>query len=236
MRTSFGWKPQLRKHGGKRRGAGRKAMGKRSGVSHKKRERVDSDTPVMLTMKIREGLPNLRTQETHDLWKAVLRAIRRTRSDFRVVHYSIMGNHLHLLAEADSTEALSSGMISLLGRFARALNKMWDRKGKVFADRFHLSPLDSPIAVRRAIAYVLTNARKHGIRWLKGLFDPFSSAKLFPGWYLPEGAEELLGDVHGQDVVSEPRSDLLRKDWYLGGGKICASHVPGPPPRFLTAS
>jgi len=227
MRTSSGWKPQVRKHGGRRRGAGRKPFGKRSGVSHRRRDEVYAHTPVMLTMKLRKGLPTLRSKKAHDLWKAVLRAIRRTRSDFRVVHYSLLGDHIHMLVEADSTEALSRGMIALQTRFALAWNKLWGRAGKVFADRFHLSLLDSPARVRSAIAYVLNNARKHGIRWLKGLFDPFSTGSLFTGWMLPDGAEHLLGDVRLQDVVSEPRTDLLRQDWYLGGGRICATHVPG---------
>ena len=155
MRLSFVGTPRVLKRGGKREGAGRKPLGKGSGTPHCKRDEVDEETPLMLTMKIRKGLPSLRRKATHDLWKAALRAVRRARKDFRVVHYALMGDHIHLLVEGDSTDAVSKGMISLQVRFATAWNKVLGRRGKVFADRFHHLLLDGPLAVRRAIAYVL---------------------------------------------------------------------------------
>ena len=202
-------------------------MHRGSGTPHKKRERVQSHTPLMITMKLCKGLPSLRTMPTHDLWKEVLRALRRARSDFRVVHYVLMGNHIHMLVEVDSTKSLSSGMISLKTRFARRWNKMLGRKGKVFGDHYHHWLITAPHEARNAIAYVLKNARKHGIRWFKGIFDPYSSASLFPGWVLPKDALDLLEDVALQDVVFEPRTDLLAKDWLMAGSKISARTAPG---------
>jgi hypothetical protein len=65
-------------------------------------------------------------------------------------------------------------------RLARALNRLWGRKGQVFADRYHVRALRSPLEVRRALAYVLHNARKHG-DWGRGI-DPFSSGPWFDGF------------------------------------------------------
>jgi REP element-mobilizing transposase RayT len=42
------------------------------------------------------------------LREATIVAARR--EDFRIVHFSIQGNHVHLIAEADSKTALAKGM------------------------------------------------------------------------------------------------------------------------------
>ena len=59
--------------------------------------------------------------------------------------------------------------------FAKGLNRLWRRRGKVFADRYHDHVLRTPTEVNNAVRYVLQNAARHGIRLLKGI-DPFSSA------------------------------------------------------------
>jgi putative transposase len=120
-------------HGGKRKGAGRKPKGTKAGVSHEKRVRFKPYQPLMVTMRLCEGLPSLRADREHEIVLAALAASER--DDFRAAHYSVQSNHLHLIVEAAGHDALSSGMIGLTVRIARALNKLWKRKGKVFADR-----------------------------------------------------------------------------------------------------
>ena len=102
------------------------------------------------------------------------------RFGFRLVHYSIQTTHLHLIVEARDSRALSRGMQGLLVRAARALNRAWGRKGSVFADRYHARALSSPLEVRRALVYVLQNARHHGLR-VAGV-DVYSSGPWFDGW------------------------------------------------------
>ena len=69
---------------------------------------------------------------------AIARALGgiKAREDFRVVHFSIQDNHIHLLVEAHDTLALSRGMQALTIRMARALNRAASRTGKVFDDRY----------------------------------------------------------------------------------------------------
>jgi REP element-mobilizing transposase RayT len=83
------------------------------------------------------------------------------RGDFRLVEYSIQHNHLHLIVEAESREALSRGMISICARFARAVNRVFRRVGQVIAGRYHVQLLTSPTQVRNALRYLLLNVRKH---------------------------------------------------------------------------
>ena len=114
------------------------------------------------------------------------------RNDFRLVHYSIQGNHAHLIVEADSEDALGRGMKALGSRLARAVNRVFRRSGPVLADRYHLHVLRTPREVRNALAYVLLNARKHAAqagRTLSRAFgiDPASSGRWFDGWRRPVG-------------------------------------------------
>jgi len=58
------------------------------------------------------------------------------------------------------------------------------RHGPVFGDRFHARALKTPREVKRALAYVFGNFRKHvaGARALVGVLDGCSSARWFDGW------------------------------------------------------
>lgn len=112
------------------------------------------------------------------------RAIRDTRRDgFRVTHYSIQADHIHILVEAEDRTALSNGMRSLAVRIAMRVNSrvLGRRRGRVWGDRYHRRDLTSPSDVRNALVYVLANHRKHGEVDV-GLLDPCSSGPWFTGW------------------------------------------------------
>ena len=86
------------------------------------------------------------------------------RRGFRLVHFSIQGNHIHLIVEASDEVRLARGLQGLAVRIARGLNKLMGRVGKVFADRYHAHVLRSPAEVARAVAYVLGNFFVHALR------------------------------------------------------------------------
>ena len=203
--------------GGKRAGAGRKPKGERAGVSHKEREAVCSRYPVHVTVKLVKGLPSLRRNKE----RRVLVGAFRTgceRFGFRLVHFSIQSNHLHLIAEAKGREALSRGMQGLLVRIARRLNKAWGRKGKVFGDRYQAHVLKSLREVRNALCYVLHNAKKHCR--LKVDVDPFSSGAWFDGW-----KERVKGLV--ETPLAGARTWMLNVGW-RGRGLISVRERPAP--------
>jgi len=134
---------------------------------------------VHVTTRVVEGCPNLRGQ----LAQHVLRncfAKGCDRFGFRLVHYSVQSNHLHLLAEAKDRRSLWRGLQGLFVRIAKNLNKLWGRRGSVFEDRYHRRLLKTPREVRNALCYVLHNARRHGLR-VAGI-DPCSSGRWFSGW------------------------------------------------------
>jgi len=59
------------------------------------------------------------------------------RFGYRLIEFSVQGNHIHLVVEAPDVVALGRAMKGLEVRMARALNKVMKRKGPVFADRYH---------------------------------------------------------------------------------------------------
>ena len=64
---------------------------------------------------------------------------------------------------------------------ARALNKLWGRRGKVFPDRYHDEVITTPTQARNALRYVLQNGKKHGVVPSSSI-DLCSSAPVFDGW------------------------------------------------------
>ena len=186
---------ELPVRGGKRTGAGRRPKGGRALVSHAARPRFSKATPVHVTLRVRQEVWNLRSARS---WRRIRGAFANAcgRFGMRLIQFSIQGNHIHLLVEADNDRALSRGMQGLSVRIAKALNAMMDRKGRVFADHYFARPLLTPTEVVNAIRYVLGNHTHH---FGKRGVDPYSSS-----------------DLRGQDresLLRDPQSWLLRVGW-----------------------
>jgi REP element-mobilizing transposase RayT len=113
---------------------------------------------------------------------AVKGATRRDERRFRVVHFSVQWDHVHLVVEASDRRALSSGLASVAIRIARTVNQLIRRRGRFWADRWHGRELTSPRQVRNALVYVLANFRKHAQARLAPGVDAFSSAARCDGW------------------------------------------------------
>ena len=113
-----------------------------------------------MTLRTLEGVGYLRGSRRY---QAILAALREAKERYRlrVIHYSVQGNHLQLLVEADGARSLARGVQGLAVRLARALNRVAKRRGKVFADRYHAQVLASRREVARALRYLLENFRHH---------------------------------------------------------------------------
>jgi len=197
-----------RNWGGRRKGAGRKPKDVSAGVSHRRRAALASRFPVHVTTRLQQGLPSLRSKRVYTALRAAF-AAGCNRAGFRLVHYSVQRNHLHMIVESADGTCLSRGMQGLLIRVARTLNRLWSRSGKVFADRYHDHILRTPREVRQALAYVLNNARRHGLR-LKLAIDHFTSGWWFDGW---REKPTFKGLSSIQQPVAEARTWLLSAGW-----------------------
>jgi len=182
------------RRGGMRAGAGRKRIPrhKRSYVPHIRRPKVTKSTPVHVTLRCVAGLPSLRRANPQRFIERVF--AKENRRGFRLVHYSIQGNHLHLICEGRDTQALSRGVQRVSSMMARKLNRYFSRRGRLFKERFHGVVIKTPRQMRAALRYVLLNHHKHQVEAMRAAqpsggsvvgFDAYSSARYFDGWRRP---------------------------------------------------
>jgi len=213
--------------GGSRPGAGRKP-GARRRDAHRRRAPLAPRHPCHVTLKVRSDIPSLRVRrlvsELERSWRET-----RERGRFRLVHYSIQNDHVHMIVEASSARDLACGLKAVVARFARAVNRAFRRAGPVHADRSHVHVLRSLREVRNAIAYVLLNARRHLAKQGRALpriprIDPASSGRCFSGWR--KGAPLS----HDPPAVAAARTWLLSIGWRRRG-LIDPAEVLGVSPR-----
>jgi REP element-mobilizing transposase RayT len=189
--------------GGYREGAGRpKKPG--AGVPHSRRPTLAARHPVHVTARVRDDAARLRTRQC---FKVVASCIgkARERDGFRLVHFTVQSNHLHVIAEARDAIALARGIQGLSIRIAKAVNRVLARRGAVFADRYHAHALRTPTEVANAIAYVLGNSHVHAAR---------------RGRRIPSDAIDPLTSAANCHLVAEPRTWLLSIGWILGPPRI----------------
>ena len=224
--------PASRRWGGRRIGAGRKP-GPRPALAHARRAAFRK-LPAHVTLRLRRDLPSLRAVP-------IVHEIERTFADgcsrpgFRLVHYSLQGNHAHLIVEAHDRETLGCGMMAIGARLARAVNRIAGRTGSVLAERYHLRLLPTPKEVRGALRYVLLNARRHAAKARAALtrkgsvrLDPASSARWFDGWKGggSAGNESVRGSPMERPAVARARTWLLKVGWRRYG-LLDPADVPG---------
>jgi hypothetical protein len=168
---------------------------------------------------MRSDVPSLRTVPiVHEIERSFAAGCRRP--GFRLVHYSLQGNHAHLIVEAHDREALGRGMKAIGARLARAVNRSANRSGQVLADRYHVHMLPTPREVHRALRYVLLNARRHSAVIAAELMkpvrlDPASSGQWFDGW--KRGSWTV--DERSTDETACDRPPVTRaRTWLLAVG------------------
>ena len=170
----------IRAWGGRRAGAGRRPTRERVGVPHRARDRHVARCPAHVMLRAISGLPSLRAEAFPAVRTALSRA---SRGPFRVLHWSVQRDHLHLLVEADSPTGFVRGVQGLTTRLAKAVNLALGRHGRMWGDRYHARLLRTPREVRNALVYVLNNWRKHCAA-ARGL-DAYSTAGWFRDWRTP---------------------------------------------------
>jgi REP-associated tyrosine transposase len=227
---------ELFRNGGKRKGAGRKPKGRRSGTSHAKRPEVKLRHPLHVVLRVVPAVGSLRRRKMYQaIREATIAAALR--EQIRIVHISLQRNHVHLLVEAENKLALSRGMQGFQISAARNINTILGedryrrRRGRVFADRYFAGAITSPRRAHHAISYIVNNWRKHkedqeGLArtWL---VDPFSSGASFAGWKELEDKHFMwpLRETYDPLIVRQPQSWLLREAWKKSG-PISARDVP----------
>jgi REP element-mobilizing transposase RayT len=172
-----------------------------AGVWHVRRPDFSRHHPVHVTLRTVSTVGYLRRQRVVSALEHAFRQAR-VRFGMRIVHYSIRGNHVHLVVEANNRESLAKGMQGLAIRVAKTLNRVLRRNGRVWADRYHAHVLKARREVANALRYVLGNFSRHAQRRGRraDFIDAFSSIR-------------FLGYVEIDAPVAEPSTWLLRVGW-----------------------
>jgi hypothetical protein len=202
LKERIGW-------GGRRKNAGRNRRGLKR-MPHRARPTHRKANPVHVTLRIARGVGNLRRKAPFHLIKQAMIA-GKLRDDFRLVHFSVQRNHLHLIVEAHDARALSNGIRALEIRIAHKINRLERRKGRLFSDRYHTHELTTPRETRLALAYVVQNARHHahdrGVLLPRNWIDPYASGRWFDGWPIAIAAPP------DDAPVARPTVWLLTRGW-----------------------
>ncbi len=162
--------------------------------------------------------PSLRSGALVREWKRAL-AEASEREGFRVTHYSLQGDHAHLIVEAKGKKALAAGMKSIGTRLARALNRVSGRSGAVLDGRRH------PGSTRRARRAGSTAGDRRSPATFRRLAAVPRWPVRAPGCFASAGA-------------AAPRSDLVQRHRGLhgadggrrGGGAARSGATPEPAP------
>jgi len=205
----------FRSWGGRRPGAGGPRGARRRAMPHRRRGPHDRHVPVHVTLRAAPGIPSLRESRVFAAVREALAAA--SRDAFRLVHWSVQADHIHLLVEAESGRSLARGCQGLAVRVAKAVNRLLRRHGAVWGDRYHARRLRTPSEVRRALVYVLQNWKRH-VPGARGL-DPRSSAAWFDGWQTPPPR------APGAAPVRTARTWLARVGWRRYG-RLDAGECP----------
>jgi REP element-mobilizing transposase RayT len=135
-------------------------VAEREGVAHRKREAFARPLPVHVTMRMTEGVPYLRERQA---FIVVARAFWNAQNRFgtRLTHFSVQGNHVHVIVESADSRSLARAMKGLAIRIALGINGLRKRDGRVIDDRYDVHILRTPTEVRHAVRYVLKNHEHH---------------------------------------------------------------------------
>lgn len=222
---------ELFRHGGRRKGAGRKPKHGRAGSPHKRRQAIKPHNALHVVLRI---VPEIESLRRRAMYKAIREATvtAAMRGRLRIIHVSLQKTHVHMLAEADDTKALARGMQGFEIAAARNINTALGsggrrRRGQVFADRYHVEVITSPTQARHTISYILSNWRKHGEdrgeRSSTWLVDPFSTGILFPDWAETADRPTMWQVPANYDpmLVFRPKSWILREGWKKAGTISC---------------
>ena len=129
-----------------------------------------------------------------DMFLNVVMEAKRKYS-FRLIHFAIMSNHIHLLMKPIGEPRLLSGIMRwILSVFATRFNKELNRKGHVWYDRFKSSIIDTKEYFTYVFEYISNNPVK------AKLTDSVYS-------YPYSGIFHLVNKLY--DVIDKPTKEIL---------------------------
>ncbi|MEI8348179.1 MAG: transposase [Pseudomonadota bacterium] len=186
-------------------------------VPHRLREEIPKKKPVHVVWHLNPHVPPCRRKNILLIFKKAV--LKGRLMGLKVIHFSLMNNHLHLLIETENKKALAKALQSFAISFTKRLKNFNGlKKTPIFKERYFCHILKSLREVKHAIHYILMNGKKAGLSRYD--IDPYSSAinlrslcpKLFPelDFNLPRVYFSKITDFW-QGALSPPSFWILRK-------------------------
>ena len=167
-----------------------------------------------------------REDEDYEIYRRLLRKYS-DRYALHICSYSLMPNHVHLIAVPDREEALADTVQSVDGTYATLFNGLYGTVGHLWQGRFFSCPMDEG-HFWNAVRYVERNAVRAGLVGRAEVY-PWSSAAGHCGlrtdpllsneWPFPNPIANWSGWLAGSDMGED--EELLRKN--TQSGYPCAS-------------
>lgn len=80
-----------------------------------------------------------------------------------VLNYAVTSNHVHLLVQDSSPEAIARSMQLVAGRSAQEYNQRKRRQGAFWEDRYHATAIETDAHLHRCVVYVDLNMVRAGV-------------------------------------------------------------------------
>ena len=119
-----------------------------------------------LTVHTRGDVPSLRTDVAMGVFRDLLAGARQR--GVRTVALTIMPTHVHWVVVPESAAALRDATRYVFGQFARRLDVLLGRRGRVFVERFWSVCAKAARHAWNLLGYVLRNPAAAGLRRRRG--------------------------------------------------------------------
>jgi REP element-mobilizing transposase RayT len=178
-------------------------------VPHRTRLEIPKGKPVHVVWRVNPHVPPCRRSPVLKVFRqAVLKA---RQWGLRIVHFSLMNDHLHLLIEAENKKDLGKSLQSFAISFTKRLKHLYQlRKTPIFKERYFCHILRTVQEVKNALWYVLLNGKKAGLSpWRT---DPYSSGAMLKLLVsdLPTIFQDKARNVF-QDILAPPSFWIVKK-------------------------
>jgi hypothetical protein len=172
--------------------------------------------PIHVVMTLVRGAPPAHRRQVREIFHHWL-GVARDRYGLCFSFGTMMPDHIHLVCESPRTSRdLSNGLRFVCSKVALAINRAFDRKGPLFADRYFSRILKTPSELLNALLYVARNPVAAGLcarpeDWRAGAARDYVHGSECPSlWGFHGYFFKILGfydDPHGAflDVLSGKR-------------------------------
>jgi REP element-mobilizing transposase RayT len=140
--------PKKSTRGGARPGAGRPKSGT-AGVSHAARPTFASRSTVHIIIRLAAQVSALGAKKINAYVQEAI-DVGLAEHKVNIPQFATRDGKLHLLVEASDHQSLSRAMQSMGVRLSRGLNRLTEREGRVFTDRYETKLLRTPAEIKQA--------------------------------------------------------------------------------------